>query len=96
MNHDLSETLNSLHDMKPFVIIMWVWLSPQKAKLAKLDNLQIMRWEVVLIINNLHTCWWQQFLLLRNVAGVEDGEAENVESAFEGILINFTATKNKL
>ena len=52
MNHDLSETLNSLHDMKPFVIIMWVWLSPNKAKLAKLDNLQIVRWEVVLKINN--------------------------------------------
>ena len=26
----------------------------------------------------------------------EDGEAEDVESAFKGILINFTATKNKL
>ena len=27
---------------------------------------------------------------------VEDGEAEEVESAFKGILINFTTTKNKL
>ena len=26
----------------------------------------------------------------------EDGEAEDVESAFKGILINFTATNNKL
>ena len=56
MNDDLSETLNSLHDMKPFVIIMWVWLSPNKAKLAKLVNLQIVRWEIVLKIYNLHTC----------------------------------------